>query len=118
MLNRVDGEMLKPDLLRRGVNLAFDGDLLYLDVNSRRVGINTAATSHALTVDGAIKAGQVLLEDAVISTDYGNLTLAPAQALIVSTGQPNGLAVYGPANELRGDGRHAVRKGRKGGIRP
>lgn len=105
MLNRVDGEMLKPDLLRRGVNLAFDGDLLYLDVNSRRVGINTAATSHALTVNGAIKAGQVLLEDAVISTDYGNLTLAPAQALIVSTGQPNGLAVYGPDNELRGDAR-------------
>ena len=39
---RISGPLLKSNLVRNGVNLAFETDLLYLDVNNNRVGIKTA----------------------------------------------------------------------------
>ena len=39
-IGRISGPLLKANLLRQGVNLAFENDLLVLDVNNNRVGIN------------------------------------------------------------------------------
>jgi hypothetical protein len=39
-IGRISGPLLKANLLRQGVNLAFENDLLLLDVNNNRVGIN------------------------------------------------------------------------------
>lgn len=99
MLNRVDGEMLKANLLRRGVNLAVDGNLLYLDVQSRRVGINTVVPTHSLTVEGNARVGNVSIDgNAVLSS--GNLVLAPDENVIVETAFPHCVAFYGPNKEL------------------
>ena len=41
-VGRISGPLLAKNLLRDGVNLAFETDLLYLDVVSGRIGINTS----------------------------------------------------------------------------
>lgn len=50
-INRISGNILA-DNLERGSALAFQTDLLYLDVISGNVGINTASATHTLTVNG------------------------------------------------------------------
>lgn len=54
-LGRISGPLLKANLLRQGVDLAFETDLLYLDVNNRRIGIKTATPSHELQVNGTLR---------------------------------------------------------------
>lgn len=44
-VGRITGPLLKANLLRDGVDLAFETDLLYLNVTDGKVGINTAPTS-------------------------------------------------------------------------
>ncbi len=54
-VGRISGPLLKANLLRDGVNLAFETDLLFLDVVNGRVGIKTNAPSHDLTVNGTTR---------------------------------------------------------------
>ena len=51
-VGRISGPLLKDNLLRNGVNLAFETSLLYLDVKNGRVGINNAAPLYQLDVIG------------------------------------------------------------------
>lgn len=53
-VGRISGPLLKANLLRQGVDLAFETDLLYLDVNNGRIGVKTASPTHDLTVNGTI----------------------------------------------------------------
>lgn len=50
-INRISGNILQ-DNLTRGDDLAFQTNLLYIDVGDHRIGINTASTTHVLTVLG------------------------------------------------------------------
>lgn len=59
-INRVSGNILQDDLVR-GTNLAFQGNLLYLDVSNNRVGILDASPTQALTVSGNVQVGNILL---------------------------------------------------------
>lgn len=54
-VGRISGPLLKDNLLRNGVNLAFETNLLYLDVNSRLVGIKTASPQYPLDVNGTTR---------------------------------------------------------------
>jgi hypothetical protein len=54
-IGRITGPLLKANLLRDGVDLAFENDLLYLDVINGRIGINTATPSTDLQVDGTTR---------------------------------------------------------------
>ncbi len=54
-VGRISGPLLKDNLLRNGVDLAFETDLLYLDVANRRIGINTSTPSNDLTVVGTTR---------------------------------------------------------------
>jgi len=54
-LGRISGPLLKSNLLRNGVDLAFETNLLYLDVTNRRVGINTSTPSNDLHVNGTTR---------------------------------------------------------------
>ncbi len=51
-IGRISGPLLANNLLRQGTDLAFETDLLYLDVNSGKVGIKTSTPSKELEVDG------------------------------------------------------------------
>jgi hypothetical protein len=70
-LGRISGPLLKANLLRQGVDLAFETDLLYLDVNNLRVGIKTNSPTHDLTVNGTTKTTNL---EVINQLDVANLT--------------------------------------------
>lgn len=61
-IGRISGPLLKANLIRDGVDLAFETDLLYIDVNNSRIGINTAAPSTALEVVGTTRTTNVAVD--------------------------------------------------------
>ena len=54
-IGRISGPLLKANLLREGVDLAFENDLLYLDVTNSRIGINNASPQYDLDVTGTTR---------------------------------------------------------------
>lgn len=54
-VGKISGPLLKENLIREGIDLAFETDLIYLDVNNRRVGVKTSVPSHELTVNGTAR---------------------------------------------------------------
>lgn len=88
-IGKISGPMLKQNLLRDGVDLAFETDLVYLDVNNKRVGIKTTSPTHDLTVNGtsrttnlevttAATIANLLISNNEISNPTGNLILSPS----------------------------------------
>ena len=69
-VGRISGPLLKSNLIRNGIDLAFETDLLYLDVTNNRIGINTA-TQHDLDVNGTIRTPNLLLD----KLTAGNITI-------------------------------------------
>jgi len=51
-IGRISGSVLKSNLTRNGVDLAFETNLLYLDVTNSRVGIGTSEPTTTLQVNG------------------------------------------------------------------
>ena len=54
-VGRISGQLLKSNLLRNGEDLAFETDLLYIDVNNSRIGIKTANPQYPLDVNGTTR---------------------------------------------------------------
>ena len=52
---RISGPLLAANLQRDGVDLAFENDLLYLDVTNGRVGINSYSPSTELFVNSQFR---------------------------------------------------------------
>ena len=65
-INKIQGNILS-DNLQRGANLAIQTDLLYVDVFNNRIGINTAATTHTLTLVGDAKLSNLVVSNTAIS---------------------------------------------------
>ena len=63
-IGRISGSVLKSNLTRNGTDLAFETNLLYLDVTNSRIGIGTSEPTTALQVNGTVTA----------TTFAGNLT--------------------------------------------
>jgi len=87
---RVSGNILQ-DNLQRGANLSIQGNLAYFDVINDRVGINTSATTHDLTVNGNLLAGNITIDTDTVS-GLGDITIAPAGNILVSNVNINDLA--------------------------
>jgi hypothetical protein len=88
-VGRISGPLLKANLLRQGVDLAFETDLLYLDVNNLRLGVNTNTPTHDLQVNGTTRTteleattsaqiGEISIANSTISTTNNQLSLIPA----------------------------------------
>lgn len=69
-LGRIGGQVLTDNLLRAGIDLAFENNLLYLDVDNRKIGIrrsppiydldiNASARTTDLTVDTQLAVGNI-----------------------------------------------------------
>jgi hypothetical protein len=71
-IGRISGPLLKANLVRDGVDLAFETDLLYLDVNNSRIGINTAAPQYELDVVGTTRTTDLEVTNQL---DIGNITI-------------------------------------------
>ena len=92
-VGRISGPLLKENLIRNGIDLAFETDLLYLDVNNQRIGIKTTSPTHELQVSGTSKTtnlivdtradlGEVTIEGNTISTTNQFLNLATLDTVV------------------------------------
>jgi len=71
-VGRISGPLLSQNLLRNGVDLAFETDLLYLDVNNGQIGIKTSTPQYTLDVNGSARVIGV--------TQLGNLTVSSSNS--------------------------------------
>ena len=72
-IGRISGPLLKSNLLRNGVDLAFETDLLYLDVTNRRIGVKTNSPQYALDVNGTARVTDLEITNNRFS--IGNVTI-------------------------------------------
>ena len=90
-VGRISGQMLKSNLVRDGVDLAFETDLLYLDVVNSRIGVNKSSPLHDLDINGTTKTtdlevtnqfdiGNLTVTGNTISSDLSTITFAPSGA--------------------------------------
>jgi len=92
-LGRIGGQVLTDNLLRAGVDLAFETNLLYLDVNNQRIGIKDSTPVYDLDVNNNIYANDVTV---ITQLAPGNLRLTPLETITTSVG---GIDIY-----INGDG--------------
>ena len=63
-IGRISGSVLKSNLTRNGVDLAFETNLLYLDVTNSRVGIGTSEPATTFHVNGTIRGSSINVNNA------------------------------------------------------
>ena len=72
-IGRISGQLLKSNLLRSGENLAFETDLLYLDVVNSRIGVRTASPQYDLDVNGHTRSTKLTVDNQL---NIGDLHIA------------------------------------------
>lgn len=87
-INKISGNILQDNLVR-GANLAFQGNLVYIDVVNNRVGINTASPTHTLTVSGNAHIDGVTITGNSILADSGQLALGSNANITITGGSSN-----------------------------
>jgi hypothetical protein len=81
-LGRISGPLLKSNLIRNGIDLSFETDLLYLDVNNQKVGIKTTTPTHELQVNGTAQTTNLIVDNIA---EVGNVTIS---GTTISSNQP------------------------------
>jgi len=92
-VGRISGPLLKSNLVRNGIDLAFETDLLYLDVNNQKIGIKTVSPQHELDVNGTTRTtnltvinradiGDITVQGNTISTDQNFLNLGTLDTVV------------------------------------
>ena len=89
-VGRISGPLLKSNLVRNGIDLAFETDLLYLDVNNQRIGIKTTSPQHELDVAGVARVTD--LEITNTTFQVGNVTINGATSTISTSAQEFAIA--------------------------
>jgi len=84
-LGRISGQLLKDNLTRNEHDLAFDTDLLFLNVNARYVGVNTDELGRQLQVNGTTTTFNLVTPS--FANPASNLTITTDH--ITSTGNIN-----------------------------
>jgi hypothetical protein len=87
-LGRIGGQVLTDNLLRAGVDLAFETDLLYIDVNNRQIGIRDSTPVYTLDVNNNIYTNDLTV---VTQLAPGNLRINSLETITTSVG---GIDVY------------------------
>jgi hypothetical protein len=87
-LGRIGGQVLTDNLVRAGVDLAFETDLLYLDVTNQRIGVKDSTPVYDLDVNNNINTNDLT---AVTQLAPGNLRFNAPNTISTSVG---GIDVY------------------------
>jgi hypothetical protein len=87
-LGRIGGQVLTDNLLRAGIDLAFETNLLYLDVTNQRIGIKDSTPVYDLDVNSNINATELTV---VTQLAPGNLRLNSPDIITTSVG---GIDIY------------------------
>ena len=69
-LGRISGPLLAENLIRHGIDLAFETDLLYIDVNNQRVGIQTSSAGRLLDIDGKTLTTNLIVDNWFTVPDF------------------------------------------------
>ena len=95
-VGRISGPLLKDNLLRNGVDLAFETSLLYLDVTNRRVGINTATPQYDLDVNNTFRTTNLIATTNanLASFTFNGNTLSSTNSIINLTPSGTNAVVY------------------------
>lgn len=89
-IGRISGPLLKDNLLRNGANLAFETDLLYLDVVNRRIGVKTTTPQYALDIAGVARVTDLEITNNIFN--IGNVTINGDTATISTSAQEFAIA--------------------------
>ena len=81
--------MLYPNLVRQGIDLAFESNLLYLDVNNHRVGVINSSPAYALDSSGNVKLANILVQGSGFSSNTGVMSFG-SNANVSITGGTSG----------------------------
>jgi len=99
-IGRISGSVLKSNLTRNGTDLAFETNLLYLDVTNSRIGIGTSEPTTALHVNGTVTASAIAgltsatitntsTDDSIlVTTTENSSTAGPVISLKRNSGSP------------------------------
>ena len=87
-LGRIGGQVLTDNLLRAGVDLAFETNLLYLDVNNQQIGIRDSTPVYTLDVNNNIHTDELTV---TTQAALGNLRITAPDTFSTSVG---GIDVY------------------------
>lgn len=69
-LGRISGPLLAENLLRQGINLAFETDLLFLDVVNGRIGIRTDTPTRDLLINSAVNTTNLIVDDLITTPGF------------------------------------------------
>jgi len=72
-VGRISGPLLKSNLVRNGLDLAFETDLLYLDVNNQRIGVKTDTPQHEIDINGTTRTVDLIVTN---QADIADVTIA------------------------------------------
>lgn len=88
-IGRISGPMLFNNLERQGVDLAFQSNLLYLDVTNLRVGIINSSPQYALDSSGNVKLANIVIQGNTISSNTGIINLGTLSNITIAGGTTN-----------------------------
>jgi hypothetical protein len=109
-IGKITGQMLNSNLERAGNNLAIDANLVYFDVNNRRVGISNTNPAYAFDLNGNAHLGNLYILGNTITSDTGKIGLGTVANVILTGGNAydivytdgNGNLAFGNLNTLSG----------------
>ena len=82
-LGRIGGQVLTDNLVRAGVDLAFETNLLYLDVTNNRIGIKDSTPIYDLDVNSNIRTNELTV---TTQAALGNLRINAPNTITTSVG--------------------------------
>jgi hypothetical protein len=83
-LGRIGGQVLTDNLLRAGIDLAFENNLLYLDVDTRKIGINRSPPIYDLDVNSDIRTTDLTVDNQLA---VGNIRINAPDTFTTSVGR-------------------------------
>lgn len=88
-IGKISGVMLKDNLERQGVNLSFDGNLAYLDVTNRRLGVGTDNPEYGLDVPANVRLANLTILGNTITSNTGKIGLGSITNVVITGGLEN-----------------------------
>lgn len=90
-LGRISGPLLADNLLRNGSDLAFETNLLYLNVNDKKIGFSTNGPTHDISVNGTAGTSHLIVDSEAYIANFeltghqvqnvvGNIVISPNQS--------------------------------------
>lgn len=93
IVGKITGPLLESNLIRQGIDLAFETDLIYLNVNNRRVGINTDTPFRDLLINSDFNTTNLIVDTELQVPDFeisGNTITNTDGDILLSAADPSG----------------------------